>query len=65
VVADALSRKMHYHCLISNLLETTLCQEMERLNVEVVQHEAIANLQVESTLVSQIIEDQKTNKGIC
>jgi hypothetical protein len=33
VVADALSRKASCHYLIARLPNTTLCQEMERLNL--------------------------------
>jgi hypothetical protein len=32
VVADALSRKASYHCLTVKTPDTTLCQEMEKLN---------------------------------
>ena len=31
VVADALSHKSHYHCLIVEPMQRTLCQEMEHL----------------------------------
>ena len=37
VVADALSRKGHCNCLIVRTMGLTLCQEMEKLNVEVIQ----------------------------
>jgi hypothetical protein len=37
VVADALSRKAFCHCLTVGLPDTTLCQEMERLNLGIVQ----------------------------
>ena len=37
VVADALSRKSHCNCLAVKLLDLTLCQEMEKLNVEIIQ----------------------------
>jgi hypothetical protein len=35
VVADALSRKAFCHCLTVGLPDTTLCKEMERLNLEI------------------------------
>jgi ribonuclease HI len=38
VVADALSRKASCHCLTVRTSDTTLCQEMEKLNLEMIQH---------------------------
>jgi hypothetical protein len=40
VVADALSRKAFCHCLTVRLPDTTLCQEIERLNLGIVQQGA-------------------------
>ena len=37
VVADVLSRKSYCNCLIVRTMGLTLCQEMEKLNVEVIQ----------------------------
>jgi hypothetical protein len=37
VVADALNCKAFCHCLTVGLPDTTLCQEMERLNLGIVQ----------------------------
>jgi len=64
VVADALSRKSHCNCLIARPFDTTLCQEMEKLNLEIVQQGPLANITIESTIQSQIIAAQKKNKGI-
>jgi hypothetical protein len=36
VVADALSRKLHCNYLTTKLVDRTLCQEMEKLNLEIV-----------------------------
>jgi hypothetical protein len=49
VVADALSRKEHLCYLSASPLETTICQEMERLNLSMFQPALLANLQLEST----------------
>jgi hypothetical protein len=38
VVADALSRKAFCHCLTVSTPDTTLCQEMEKLNLGMKQH---------------------------
>jgi hypothetical protein len=64
VVADALSRKSQCNCLSAIPLTVTLCQEMERLNLEIVHQGSIANLILESTIQSQIVDAQKVNKGI-
>ena len=36
VVADALSRKLHCHCLIAESYNETLCNEIRKLNLEMV-----------------------------
>jgi hypothetical protein len=64
VVADALNRKEHLYYLSASPLETTICQEMERLNLSMFQPALLANLQLESTLIDQIVEAQKTDAGI-
>jgi hypothetical protein len=64
VVADALSRKSQCNCLSVKPLTITLCQEMEMLNLGIIQHGTFANLVLESTIQSQIIDAQKVNKGI-
>jgi hypothetical protein len=38
VVADALSRKASCHCLIVKTSDITLCQEIEKLNLGMIQH---------------------------
>jgi hypothetical protein len=64
VMADALSQKSQCNCLSVKPLIVTLCQEMERLNLGIIQHGTLSNLVLESTIQSQIIEAQKVNKGI-
>jgi hypothetical protein len=44
VVADALSRKEHLCYLSASSFETTICQEMERLNLSMFQPTLLANL---------------------
>jgi hypothetical protein len=64
VVMDALCRKEHLCYLSTSLFETTICQEMERLNLSLFQPTLLVNLQLESTLINQIVEAQKTDAGI-
>ena len=42
----------------------TLCQEMEKLNVEVIQQGSLTNIIVEANIRDQIIAAQKENKGV-
>jgi hypothetical protein len=64
VVADALSRKAPCHCLTVRTPNTTLCQEMEKLNLGMIQHETLAQLKLESVLLQRIIDAQRTDKGM-
>ena len=64
VVADALSHKSHCSCLTTKPMDRTLCQEMEKLNIEIVSQGTLANVTIETTIQSQIVAAQKENKGI-
>jgi hypothetical protein len=64
VVADALSRKASCHCLTVRTPDTTLCQEMEKLNLGMAQHGTLTQLKLESVLLQRIIDAQRTNKGM-
>jgi hypothetical protein len=64
VVADALSRKASCHCLIVRTPDTTLCQEMEKLNLGMIQHETLTQLKLESVLLQRIIDAQRPDKGM-
>jgi hypothetical protein len=47
VVADALSRKVHCNCLSVKPMDLTLCHELERLNIEIVQQGSLNNITME------------------
>jgi hypothetical protein len=64
VVADALSRKASCHCLTVRTLDTTLCQEMEKLNLGMIQHGTLTQLKLESVLPQKIIDAQRNDKGM-
>jgi hypothetical protein len=64
VVADALSCKTFCHCLIVRAPDTTLCQEMEMLNLKIIQQGTLTNLKLESILLQRIIDAQRTDKGM-
>jgi hypothetical protein len=63
-VADALSRKVSCHCLTMKTSDSTLCQEMEKLNLGMVQQGALNQLKLESVLLQRIIDAQKDNEGM-
>jgi hypothetical protein len=64
VVADALSRKASCHCLTVRTPDTTLCQEMEKLNLGIVQQGTLTHLKLESVILQRIIDAQRTDKGM-
>jgi hypothetical protein len=64
VVADALSRKASCHCLTGRMLDTTLCQEMEKLNMGMIQHGTLTQLKLESIILQRIIDAQRTDKDM-
>jgi hypothetical protein len=51
VVADALSRKAFCHCLTVRTPNTTLCQEMEKLNLGMIQHGTLTQVKLELVLL--------------
>jgi hypothetical protein len=59
-----LSCKTFCHCLIVRAPDTTLCQEMEMLNLKIIQQGTLTNLKLESILLQRIIDAQRTDKGM-
>jgi hypothetical protein len=64
VVADALSSKAFYHCLTMKTSDITLCQEMKKLNLGMIQHGTSNYLKLESVLLQRIIDAQREDEGI-
>jgi hypothetical protein len=64
VVADALSRKASCHCLTMKTSNITLCQEMEKFNLGMIQHGTSNHLKLESLLLQGIIDAQRNDEGI-
>ena len=58
VVADALSHKSHCHCAEKELFNETLCNEMRKLNLEMV------HIAMESTFQDSIILAHLHDEGI-
>jgi hypothetical protein len=63
-VADALSRKASCHCLTVKTSDNTLCQEMEKLNLGMIQQGALNQLKLESVLLQRIMDAQKDDEGM-
>jgi hypothetical protein len=64
VVADALSRKASCHCLTVRTPDTTLCQEMEKLNLGMIPYGTLTQLKLESVVLQRIVDAQRTDKGM-
>jgi hypothetical protein len=64
VVADALSRKIFCHCLTVRAPNTTICQEMEKLNLGIVQQGILINVKLELVLLQRIIDAQRIDEGM-
>jgi hypothetical protein len=64
LVADALSHKASYHCLTVGTPDTTLCQEMEKLNLGMIQHGVLTQLKLESILLQRLIDAQRADHGM-
>jgi hypothetical protein len=64
MVADALSRKASCHCLTVKTSNITLCQEMEKLNLGLIQHGTLNQLKLESVLLQKVIDAQRSDKGM-
>jgi hypothetical protein len=64
VVADALSRKASCHCLTVRTPDITLCQEMKKLNLGMIQHGTLTQLRLESILLQKIVDAQRSDKGM-
>ena len=64
VVANALSRKARCNCLSVKPRNSTLCDDFHRLGVEMVVEGFLSNLEIKSTLLDEIKETHKVDKGM-
>jgi hypothetical protein len=64
VVTDALSRKVHCNHLELEPVSETLCEEMRRLNLEVVQLGNLYALAAKSNLYDRIITTQRNDEDL-
>jgi hypothetical protein len=64
VVADALSRRAHCNYLSMEPYNDTLCEELRRLNMEIVEQGSLNAISTESDLLDIIIKAQLQDEGI-
>jgi hypothetical protein len=64
VVADALSRKAHCNCLSMESYNDTLCEELRRLNLEIVEQGSPNAISAKSDFFDRIIKAQLQDEGI-
>jgi hypothetical protein len=64
VVADALSRKAQCNCVTMDSKVATLCDELCKLNLEVVSSGTLSYISVEPTLHEQKVMAQMGDKGV-
>jgi ribonuclease HI len=64
VVADALSRKAHCHCLSIEVFSETLYYQMKKLNLEIIPQGSLNLISIEPTLQDRIIMLQMHDEGI-
>ena len=64
MVADALSRKSHCHCLDAESYNDTLCNEMRKLNLEMVPQGSLNHIAIEPTIQDSIILAQLCDKSV-
>jgi hypothetical protein len=64
VVADALSRKLQCNCVLMDSRIDTLCDELSKMQIEVIPSGALSHLSVEPAWQDQIIMAQLSDKGV-
>jgi hypothetical protein len=64
VVADALSRKLQCNCILMDSRINTLCDELSKMQIEVIPSGALSHISVEPALQDQIIIAQLSDKGV-
>ena len=64
MVADALSLKSHCHCLETESYNETLCNEMRKLNLEMVPQGSLNYVAIESMIQDNIISAQLCDKSV-
>jgi hypothetical protein len=64
VVVDALSRKLQCNCVLMDSRINTLCDELRKMQIEVIPSGALSHISVEPALQDQIIMAQLSDNGV-
>jgi hypothetical protein len=64
VVADALSRKVHCNCLTVESYSETLCEDLWKLRLEIVEQGNLNAISAESNLYDKIVLAQLNDEGV-
>jgi hypothetical protein len=64
VVANALSQKLQCNCVLMDSRINTLCDELSKMQIEVIPSGDLSHLSVEPALQDQIIMAQLSDKGV-
>jgi hypothetical protein len=64
VVADALSRKLQCNCVLMDYRINTLCDELSKMQIEVIPSGDLSHLSVEPAFQDQIIMAQLSDRGV-
>jgi hypothetical protein len=64
VVADALSRKLQCNCVLMDSCINTLCDELSKMQIEVIPSGSLSHISIEPALQDQIIMAQLSDKGV-
>jgi hypothetical protein len=64
VVADALSQKSQSNCVMMDSRISTLCDELDKMKIEVIPSSALSHISVAPTLQDQIIMAQLSDRGV-
>jgi hypothetical protein len=59
-----LSRKLQCNCILMDSRVNTLCDELSKMQIEVIPSSALSHLSVEPALQDQIIMAQLSDKGV-
>jgi hypothetical protein len=64
VVANSLSRKLQCNCILMDSRINTLCDDLSKMQIEVIPSGDLSHLSVEPALQDQIIVAQLSDKGV-
>jgi hypothetical protein len=64
VVADALSRKSQCNCMVMDFHINALCDELNKMRIEMIPSGTLSYISIEPTLLDQVVMAQPSDKGV-